>query len=209
MVYKATDYLKGDVSMSKTLNQKARCFFDIETTGLNAGKQEILSLGVVRIEPDGKRSTYETKVKPVRIENATAFALKMNKYSDEAWADAPLFSEVADQVTALLRGTVVIGHNVQFDLGFMDAELKIVGAKGFSRNEVDTMTVAYEHLAPMGLESLKLDEIREFLGWSKDGAHTALFDAETCERLYNLLAGAGWWTKARIKLARRFNREVK
>jgi DNA polymerase III epsilon subunit family exonuclease len=209
MVYKATDYLKGDLGMSKTLNQKARCFFDIESTGLNAGEQEILSLAIVRIEPDGTRSVYETKIKPVRIENATAFALKMNKYSDEAWADAPLFSEVADQVTALLRGTVVIGHNVKFDLGFMDAELKIAGAKGFSRNEVDTMTLAYEHLAPIGLEALKLDTIREFLGWSKDGAHTALFDAETCERLYNLLAGSGWWTKTKIKFARRFNREVK
>ena len=209
MVYKATDYPKGDVDMSKTLNQKARCFFDIETSGLNAGEQEILSLAIVRIEPDGTRSTYETKVKPVRIERGQKVALEMNAYSDEAWADAPLFSEVAKEVTALLRGTVVIGHNVKFDLGFMDAELKIAGASGFSRNEVDTMTLAYEHLAPMGLESLKLDTIREFLGWSKDGAHTALFDAETCERLYNLLAGAGWWTKTKIKFARRFKREVK
>ena len=195
--------------MSKTLNQKARCFFDIETTGLNAGKQEILSLAIVRIEPDGTRSVYETKIRPVRIENAQEVAIRMNKFTPEAWADAPLFSEVAGEVTARLRGTVVIGHNVQFDLGFIDAELKIVGAKGFSRNVVDTMTVAYEHLAPMGLESLKLDVIREFLGWSKDGAHTALFDAETCERLYNLLAGSGWWTKTKIKFARRFNREVK
>jgi ATP-dependent DNA helicase DinG len=195
--------------MSKTLQQKARCFLDIETSGLNAGEQEILSIAIVRVEPDGKRSVYETKVRPVRIENAQEVAIRMNKFTPEAWADAPLFSEVAKEITSRLRGAVVIGHNVQFDLGFIDAELKIVGASGFSRNIVDTMTLAYEHLAPLGLESLKLDTIREFLNWSKEGAHTALFDAETCERLYALLAGGGWWTKARIKLARRFKREVK
>ena len=195
--------------MSKTLQQKARCFLDIETSGLNAGEQEILSIAIVRIEPDGKRSVYETKVRPVRIENAQEVALRMNKFTQEGWADAPLFSEVAKEITSRLRGTVVIGHNLKFDLAFIDAELKIAGASGFSRNEVDTMTLAYEHLSPLGLESLKLDTIRDFLSWSKDGAHTALFDAETCERLYALLAGGGWWTKARIKLARRFKREVK
>jgi len=195
--------------MSKTLANKARCFFDIETTGLNAGEQEILSVGIVRVEPDGTRSVFSTKIRPARIHTAQKIALEINGYTEEAWADAPLFSEVSNEIVSRLRGTVVVGHNIKFDLAFMDAELKASGGKGFSRNEVDTMTIAYEHLAPMGLEGLALDKIRDFLGWSKDGAHTALHDAETCERLYNLLAGSGWWTKAKIKLARRLKREVK
>jgi ATP-dependent DNA helicase DinG len=191
------------------LSKKARCFLDIETTGLGAGEQEILSIAVIRIEPDGKRSVFSTKVRPVRLEKAQKKAMEMNAYTDEAWADAPLFAEIAAQVTSMLRGTVAIGHNVQFDLGFIDAELKIVGASGFSRNVVDTMTIAYEHLTDLGLEKLALDKIREFLNWPTDGAHTALFDAETCERLYNLLAGSGWWTKTKIKICRKYNREVK
>jgi len=188
---------------------KARVFFDTETTGLNAGEQEILSVGIVRIETDGTRRTFTTKVKPVRLEKAQSKALEMNAYTDEEWADAPIFADVADEIVGMLRGTVIIGHNIKFDLAFLDAELKIAGKRGFARNEVDTMTIAYEHLCPLGLEKLALDKIRDFLGWSKDGAHTALFDAETCERLYNLLAGSGWWTKTKIKLCRKFNREVK
>ena len=188
---------------------KARVFFDTETTGLNAGEQEILSVGIVRIETDGTRRVFSSKVKPVRLEKAQPKALEMNAYNDEEWADAPIFADVADEIVGMLRGTVVIGHNVKFDLAFLDAELKIAGKRGFFRNEVDTMTIAYEHLSPLGLEKLALDKIRDFLGWSKDGAHTALFDAETCERLYNLLAGSGWWTKTKIKLCRKFNREVK
>jgi DNA polymerase III epsilon subunit-like protein len=193
----------------KSLKDKARCYLDIETSGLEAGVQEILSLAIIKVEPNGERSVYQTKVRPVRIHKGDDFALRMNKYTDEAWASAPYFKDIYGEVVKRLRGSVVIGHNVQFDLSFIDAELKIIGAKGFSRNVVDTMTIAYEHLTDLGLEGLSLDKIRDFLGWDNTEAHTALFDAQTCERLYSLLAKASWLTYLKIKTCRKFKKEVR
>ena len=194
--------------MSKSLSQKPVCFFDTETTGLEPGRQEIIEAAIIRINPDGDRVVFSTKIKPARLSEASPKALEINGYTEEAWANAPAFADVADSIVEMLKGAVIVGHNVPFDMGFLEAELKIHGRKTFGHHKVDTMSLAYEHLAPLGLESLALDKIRDHLGWSKDGAHTALFDAETCERLYNLLARAGWVTRLRIKLARRFGRAV-
>lgn len=52
------------------------------------------------------------------------------------------------------------------------------------------MTLAYEHLVPKGLGSLSLDRIRGFLGWSHDGAHTAMVDTRDCRRLFHELTGS-------------------
>ena len=48
------------------------------------------------------------------------------------------------------------------------------------------MTLAYEHLVPFGLTILSLDDIRRFLGWDLEGAHTAMKDVEDAQRLYTL-----------------------
>lgn len=194
--------------MSKTLAQKPICFFDTETTGLEPGRHEIIEVAIIRVLPEGNREVFTSKIKPARLSEASPKALEINGYTDDAWADAPAFSAVAERITGMLKGSVIVGHNVGFDIGFLEAELKSHGLKGFGHHKVDTMTLAYEHLAPLGLESLALDKIRDFLGWSKDGAHTALFDAETCERLYGLLARAGWFVRLRVKLARRFGWRV-
>ena len=195
--------------MSKNLNQKARVFFDTETTGLNSGEHEIIQVGIVRIEPDGTRTVYQTKIKPVRLETAQPKALEINGFTADAWADAPYFTAVADTIVGLLKGSVIIGHNIPFDIGFLEADLKAAGRKGFGHHKVDTMTVAYEHLSPIGLDSMALDKIRDYLGWSRNGAHTALHDAVTCERLYNLLANSGFWTRTKIRISRRMGWPVK
>ena len=39
----------------------------------------------------------------------------------------------------------------------------------------------------MGLERVGMDAIRDFLGWSTEGAHTAMKDAEDAMNLFDLL----------------------
>lgn len=163
---------------------------DTETTGLDPRVHEVIEVAIIKEWRDGRVEEWATKVKPMNLAVAEEFALKVNGYKDhpELWDDAPPFSEIAPLVAAKLEGCVLVGHNVSFDLDFLnEALLRVGSAAKLPYHKIDTVTLAYVFLVPKGLKSLSLDPIREFLGWPKDGAHTALVDARDARRLFHEL----------------------
>lgn len=168
------------------LKDRLLAFIDTETTGLNPLIHEVLEVAIIRQRPDGAVvDEWVSKVSPTHIETAEAIALKINGYQAEDWVGAPTFVEIAAEVAARLDGCILVGHNIGFDLDFLQEALRQVGhTTRLPKHKVDTVTLAWEHLVPCGLTSLSLDNIREFYGWSKDGAHSALVDARDARRLY-------------------------
>ncbi len=183
------------------IGDKDLIFLDTETTGLEPRTHEIIDIAIIRVNlKAGTRLIYETKIKPERIETATPRALEVNGYKPENWVDAPYLGEVAGDIVRLLKDGVVVGHNVGFDLDMINGALKVIGIEAkLSYHKLDTVSYAYEHLIPLGLQFLSLDNIREFLGWSKEGAHAALKDAEDAEKLFFLLERANWHRIQKIK----------
>lgn len=180
--------------MSIPVGDRPRRFLDIETTGLDREIHEILEIAII---DERGRTLLHTKVKPERIEMAHPQALEINNYSAAAWADAPRWIEIAADVVDHLRGAVIFGHYVRFDYGFVRYHLKKVevGTDKLGHHTVDTATLAWEHLVPIGLPWLTLNAICTMLGISNKDAHTALADAQRCRRVYNKLLRAGWLRK--------------
>lgn len=179
--------------MARTpLKDRPLAFIDTETTGLDPRVQEVIEVAIILEKPNGTVEEWCTKVRPGRLETADAYALKVNGYADhpELWASAPTFAEITLELTRRLDDAILVGHNVGFDLDFLQEGLIRCGSKvKLPYHKVDTVTLAYTHLVPKGLKALNLDGIREFLGWSKDGAHTALVDARDCRRLFREVTG--------------------
>ena len=174
------------------LNERPLAFLDTETTGLDPREQEVIEVAIIKEWPDGRVEEWSTKVRPQRIENAHPRALEVNGYKERQadWDDAPTFDEVAPIIVAKLDGCIIVGHNPKFDLDFLGEGLKRAGSLGkLPYHAVDTVTLVYEHLVPKGCPSLSLDQVRRFLGWSHEGAHTALVDTRDCRRLYHQLTG--------------------
>ena len=42
--------------------QKPLLFFDLETTGLNVGKDRIVEIAMIKVMPDGTEQKYEAKL---------------------------------------------------------------------------------------------------------------------------------------------------
>ena len=168
-----------------TLREKPLAFLDTETTGLSPGRHEVIEVAVLV----GDR-LYHWLIAPERSEDAEPKALEVNGYSrfPERWEGAKTMREVGPEIIAALKGTVVVGHNVGYDLDMLNGHMRRVGlSPRLPYHKVDTVALAYTRLVPLGLEKLSLDTIRAFLGWSKEGAHTATKDAKDTERLYRLL----------------------
>ena len=169
-----------------------RLWLDTETTGLDAQQHELLEVAVVveSVAPDGSGEImhrWSRRIAPERIETASPKALEVNGYTAEAWQDAPRFEDVADHLAeVLLSGTVICGHNVGFDVAFIEAAFARVGRKvRVPYHRVDTVTLAYAAWMSTGSgPGLSLDKLRAHLGIEADGSHSALKDALDARTVY-------------------------
>ena len=184
-----------------------KCFIDIETTGLNPHVHEIIEVAIIFDD----REKYHRFIKPQRFEFADPLALTINKFHERSgeWQDAISQEQLAFELACLLHKRIIIGHNPSFDMSFIQELLDQHGEAFLSRNRlVDTITLAHEHLSPIGLKRLSLDSIRSFLGWSKEDAHTAMKDCEDVQKLYIMLSRATCFDRLKWKM-RKLSRGIK
>lgn len=188
-----SDDMAEESTPKPPLRLKPAVVVDTETTGLDPKENEILELAIVGLDGD---VLLHTKVKPVRIETANERALEINNYNEADWADAPTFDEIKDKVVELLENRIFIGQNPQFDRNFLVEALDRVGVEKAYRkvdyHTIDTITLAWEHLAPCGLNRLNLEAICEFLGipLDREKRHGALADAQATRTVYLMILRA-------------------
>jgi DNA polymerase-3 subunit epsilon len=106
-------------------------FLDTETTGLSPESGDrIIEIGC--IEMVSRRLTGTHKhfyLNPERRNSDDA--LKVHGLTDEFLADKPLFGQVADELLEYLSGAEILIHNADFDVGFLNEELRRIGRPPF------------------------------------------------------------------------------
>ncbi len=165
---------------------------DTETTGLSAaGGDRIIEIGCVELLH--RKLTGNNKhfyLNPERDSHEDA--LKVHGISNEFLRDKPKFAEVVDELLDYLAGAEIIIHNAQFDVGFLDKELELLGRDSlasFVGSVTDTLAMAKE-MFPGKRNSL--DALCGRLGVDNSGRtlHGALLDAELLADVYiNLTRG--------------------
>lgn len=94
---------------------------DIEATGTAPRSDRIVELAIVKLMPDGTRSTHTFRVNPEMP--IPPEALKIHGISDSDVAGCPTFSEIAPEVLRLLEGCDLAGYNViRFDIPMLIEE---------------------------------------------------------------------------------------
>jgi DNA polymerase-3 subunit epsilon len=159
---------------------------DTETTGLNAKLGDrIIEIGCVELA--SRRFTernFHAYVNPEReIEEG---ALKVHGMTREFLADKPRFAEVAPAFLDYVRGAEIIIHNADFDVEFLDMELKLLKAGRFADHVAKiTDTLAYARELHPGKKN-SLDALCERYGvdHSNRTLHGALLDARLLAECY-------------------------
>ena len=145
---------------------------DVETTGRDPKVADLIEIGAVRIRDGQIVDRFSTFVSPGR----EIFGAQMHGITTADVAGAPVAREAAEKLLAFVGGSPVIGHNIGFDLGFLDGALGEAG-KFIAGGYFDTLVIARE--AYPDLESYKLGDIARFFGIEVATAHRGLADAET------------------------------
>lgn len=162
---------------------------DTETTGLNPKTGDrIVEIGAVEMFnhiPTGQ--VFHVYINPERDMPAEAFAV--HGLSDEFLADKPVFSAVAEDFLAFVADARLVIHNATFDMGFINAELTLLGRPPIPMDGVvDTLAMARRR-HPGSPASLDYLCSRFGIDNSKRVKHGALLDAELLAEVYLELIG--------------------
>lgn len=149
---------------------------DCETTGLRADQDCIIEVGAVKFTLTDSLGKFESLFDPqVRI---PAFVERLTGIRSEDLQGAPKFEQKRSELAEFCRDTVLIGHNLKFDLSFLASH----GLDLRDRPSFDTQDLAGLILSRAG--SLSLEALSDRLGLQPRSAHRALSDAETTSDLF-------------------------
>ena len=166
-------------------------FIDIETTGLNIIRHEIIEIGCVLTTPSLEViDEFELKIKPKNIEIADPVALKINHYNSKDWESAVSLEEAIKIFADKTEDTVMVGHNISFDASFLDKAFYETGIKKkfFHYHLLDTVSIAFTKLHDNEeIDRFTLHELCQYFGIENKKEHTALSDARADFELYKKL----------------------
>ncbi|KPM51817.1 stress protein [Frankia sp. R43] len=160
---------------------------DVETSGLAADRDRILSIAVVQVGADGSVGERWTTLLdpgcdpgPVHIHGLTR----------ELLAGSPTFVDVVDELAARLAGRVMVAHNASFDWRFLTAEAARAGRELPIERRMCSCVLARRLDLPV--PDFRLATIADFWAVPFERQHDALADAlVVAEVLPRMLALAG------------------
>ena len=164
---------------------------DTETTGLEVSQgHRIIEIGCVELK--NRRVTensFQHFLNPER--DIDAKAQEIHGISRESLANKPRFADIAASLIEYVRGAELIIHNAEFDVGFVNAELKKAGRT--ERIEklcsvTDTVQLARK-LHPGQKNNLNALCVRYNVNNSHRELHGALLDARLLADVYLAMTG--------------------
>lgn len=166
---------------------------DTETTGMAAKEGDrIIEIGCVELGEHGLTDkNFHEYIDPER--QMEAEVIRVHKITNEFLVGKPKFADIADKFIEFVQGARLIIHNAQFDIGFLNEELRKLGKPSMEEicgkdNIIDSMELAKAAFPQMHnsldalCKRLEIDTTRRV----KEG-HGALLDAELLGQVYLVL----------------------
>jgi DNA polymerase-3 subunit epsilon len=154
--------------------------FDTETTGLLPEEFNVIEIGAVKFDKDGIIDTFDILINPGIL--IPSSATQINHITNEMIENA---SSTKDALTAFLDfigNTILIAHNANFDLNFVNAELNRCNMKPLNNKTVDTLN--YTKFVFTDFPKFSLQFLAEKLRIDVQNAHRADDDARVCMEVF-------------------------
>jgi DNA polymerase III epsilon subunit-like protein len=164
---------------------------DLETTGLDPLKNEIIEIGFVIFDDKDFKiyAQFNLKVKPEHIETAHPKALEVNGYKEEDWKDAISLHQALTFFAKATDKATLIAHNVAFDWAFLEASFNRLEIKHtLNYHKLDTLSMAWIKIPNGKIYSYSLKTICTYLKIPpEDKIHRAVNGAIKCYEVYKEL----------------------
>lgn len=159
---------------------------DLETTGLSPREDAITEIGAVKVRDGRIVQEFHTLLNPRRT--IPQRVVELTGISQAMVEDAPVFTDVMEELLNFLEDDILLGHNILFDYSFLKRSIVNFGGvtnKGqdtWEKQGIDTLKIARMCL-PL-LESRRLDFLCQYYQIPLT-SHRALGDATGTAFLYS------------------------
>ena len=164
---------------------------DTETTGLDiANNHRIIEIaGVELINRKLTKNSYQIYLNP---ERTVGRSFQIHGLSDDFLSDKPLFIDIYQEFLDFIKDSELLIHNAEFDIGFLNHELKLAKLDLKIEDHVskitDTLSIAREK-HPGQRNSLEvLTDRYQITGYDRS-YHGALIDSEILADVYLAMTG--------------------
>ena len=175
--------------MGAPLHEVPFCVLDLETTGATAASCEITEIGAVKYVGGELVGTFQTLVNPgVPIPPMITVLTGITHFM---LVEAPRIEEALPTFLEFIGDAVIVGHNVRFDISFLNAAAIRLGYGKLPNRSADTYALA-RRLVRQEVRNLKLSSLAAHFRSPVTPNHRALEDAKaTAHVFWELLARAG------------------
>ena len=153
---------------------------DLETTGLSPGKDKIIEIGAVKTDSNGNQiEEFNSLVNPGIL--ISDFIENLTGISNDDVLNSLKFVDIVDEFQSFLDDSIIIGHNIEFDLRFLSEE-------GLKLNNKFVDTWRFSQIMLPDLLDLSLGSICNYLDINQQNAHRALSDSKFTLEVFLLLS---------------------
>ena len=142
--------------MGAPLHEVPFCVLDLETTGATAASCEITEIGAVKYVGGELVGTFQTLVNPgVPIPPMITVLTGITHFM---LVEAPRIEEALPAFLEFIGDAVIVGHNVRFDISFLNAAAIRLGYGRLPNRSTDTCALA-RRLVRQEVHNLKLSSL--------------------------------------------------
>ena len=157
---------------------------DAETTGLAAGRHRLIEVGAVIVKGGQLGESFSQLINPER--RVPQFISQFTGISQHMVNRARTAAVVLPRLRDFIGGRPIVGHNIGFDLSFLNYEADLCGiAPAFPATGVDTIALARRYLT--GMRRARLDRVATALHIPVRDRHRALPDATITAQVFIML----------------------
>ena len=160
--------------------------FDLETTGLSAGRSHICEVGAVRVRALEAVESFQSLVDPgVTLPEPVA---RLTGLRQQELRRAPPVSTALGRFLTFAGDELLVAHNARFDQRFLERQLLLMHGRRLSEPPLCTAALA-RRLLEGRLRRVSLASLADFFGVATRPCHRALPDAEATAQVLVYLIG--------------------
>ncbi|HUF15331.1 MAG TPA: DEDD exonuclease domain-containing protein [Acidimicrobiia bacterium] len=160
------------------------CVLDLETTGGSPASCEITEIGAVKYRGGDLEATFQTLVDP-GLDIPPSITI-LTGITQAMVIDAPKIESVLPSLLEFIGDAVIVGHNVRFDLSFLNAASMRLGYGRLPNKSADTAALA-RRLVRSEVRNLRLRSLAAHFRSPTTPNHRALEDARATAHVFHAL----------------------
>ena len=169
---------------ARSLDDLEFVVLDVETTGLAPGRHRLIEVGAVIVRGGALVANFSKLINPER--SIPQFITKFTGISSLMVARSASAAKVLPRLRDFVGGRPIVGHNIGFDLGFLNYEASRASLTAtFPDSGIDTIALARRYLT--GMRRASLDRVATALHVPVRSRHRALPDAQITAKVFILL----------------------